>query len=89
MEPIIVCPFIYVLRCEDECLYIGITHDLNKRFAQHLNGTGAKWTRLHKPLSIIDVITEGCTLELEREITEKYCALYGREKVRGGSWTRC
>ena len=89
MEPIIVCPFIYVLRCEDDCYYVGITHDLNKRYAQHLAGTGAKWTRLHKPLGIIEVITEGCTTQMEIEVTKKYCEMFGRENVRGGSYVRC
>lgn len=89
MEPILVCPFIYVLKCEDDCWYVGITHDLNKRFAQHLNGTGAKWTRLHKPISIVEVYTDGCTPAKECAITEKYCDMYTRDKVRGGTHTRC
>jgi putative endonuclease len=41
------------LKCADESLYTGITNDLDKRFAQHSAGTGAKYTRGRGPLEII------------------------------------
>ena len=85
LEPILICPLVYVLKCEDDCWYVGITYNFNQRYAQHLGGTGAKWTRLHKPVSVERIIWNGC----EQEITEEYITLYGRDKVRGGSHTRC
>ena len=36
---------LYILRCGDGSLYTGITVDVDARFAQHCNGTGAKYTR--------------------------------------------
>jgi predicted GIY-YIG superfamily endonuclease len=87
METIIVCPMIYVLELEDDCYYVGITMDLNKRYAQHLSGSGAKWTRLHKPKRIIEVIVENATIALETEIAEKYIRDFGRNKVCGGKYT--
>ena len=42
--------YTYILRCSDGSLYIGITNDLNRRFAAHLAGRGAKYTRSHPPV---------------------------------------
>ncbi len=46
--------YIYVIRCEDNSLYTGITTDIDRRFKEHIEGkkTGAKYTRAHKPISI-------------------------------------
>ena len=37
--------FVYVLQCGDGTLYTGVTTDLVRRFKEHQNGTGAKYTR--------------------------------------------
>lgn len=44
--------FTYLLRCEGGELYVGITTDLNRRFAEHAAGgaEGAKYTHTHKPV---------------------------------------
>ena len=42
---------LYVLKLEDDCWYVGISMDPLFRIGQHCNGTGAAWTKLHKPLS--------------------------------------
>lgn len=89
MEPILVAPMIYVLELEDDCFYIGITYNLNLRIAQHLSGTGAGWTKMHKPVKIVEVFYDGCTRQKEDEITKRYVDIYGAECVRGGSWTKC
>ena len=88
MEPILVSPIIYVLECVDGKYYVGITLDFNKRLAQHISGHGALWTRLWKPLRVVEVVHVGATLALENEITQKYIGLYGRENVRGGSFCK-
>lgn len=44
--------YTYLLRCENNTLYAGITTDLARRFAQHcgkLSG-GAKYTAVHRPV---------------------------------------
>ena len=89
MKPILVYPIIYVLELEESKYYVGITTNLNYRWAQHLAGDGAKWTRLYKPLRILEVHTENCDEAKENEITQAFCAKFGRENVRGGSWTKC
>lgn len=70
MLPLLVSPIIYVLELESEMYYIGITLNFNHRLAQHMNGTGAIWTRLYKPKRVVEIIHENCTLEMEPELFE-------------------
>lgn len=44
--------YVYLLRCKDGSLYAGSTTDLDRRFALHAAGKGAKYTRSHPPVSI-------------------------------------
>uniref|UniRef100_A0A6H1ZKH0 Putative endonuclease n=1 Tax=viral metagenome TaxID=1070528 RepID=A0A6H1ZKH0_9ZZZZ len=44
---------VYLILCEDGSYYAGVTNDLEARFATHLSGKGAKYTRAHKPLRVI------------------------------------
>lgn len=46
---------LYILRCGDGSLYTGIAVDVEARFAQHRNGTGAKYTRGRGPLELVYV----------------------------------
>lgn len=39
--------YVYLLRCEDESLYGGITTDPKRRCEEHKAGVGAKYTRAH------------------------------------------
>ena len=39
--------YVYILECEDGSYYTGWTNDLNRRFAMHCKGKGAKYTRTH------------------------------------------
>lgn len=41
--------YIYMLRCEDNSIYTGITNDLNNRMNEHFNKkkNGAKYTKSH------------------------------------------
>ncbi|MBO0432379.1 GIY-YIG nuclease family protein [Enterococcus sp. DIV0660C] len=47
--------YFYVLACKDNTFYGGYTTNLERRLAEHNNGTGAKYTRLRKrrPLQMI------------------------------------
>jgi putative endonuclease len=49
--------FVYILRCVDNSLYTGITTDVARRFSEHVAGTGAAYTRAHRPVAV--VYTEG------------------------------
>ena len=43
------CWFTYVIECEDGSFYKGFTDNLLRRYQQHCNGTGADYTKTHKP----------------------------------------
>jgi putative endonuclease len=45
--------FLYLLECDDGSVYTGIAIDVQARFAQHANGTGARYTRLRKPVQVL------------------------------------
>jgi len=45
--------YIYILRCGDGTLYTGSTDNVEKRFAAHAAGKGAKYTRGRGPLELV------------------------------------
>ena len=45
--------YVYMLRCGDDTLYTGMTDDVEKRFAAHAAGRGAKYTRGRGPLELV------------------------------------
>ena len=45
--------FTYIIECEDKSLYTGCTNDLVRRFQQHSDGIGGKYTASHKPNKIL------------------------------------
>jgi putative endonuclease len=44
---------VYIILCKDNSLYTGITTAAQRRFAEHLAGTGAKYFRGHSPLRLV------------------------------------
>ena len=46
--------YVYILRCDDNSLYTGITNDIKKRMREHFGHSDkkAKYTKSHKPSSI-------------------------------------
>ena len=80
---------LYVLALEAGKYYVGISRNVKKRFDAHQRGEGAEWTKLYKPLKVIQDIQmaycsyskvkpyeDGKTIELMKQ--------YGRDNVRGG-----
>ncbi|MCX6053513.1 MAG: GIY-YIG nuclease family protein [Chloroflexi bacterium] len=45
--------FCYMVECQDGSFYTGWTVDPTRREKQHNAGTGAKYTRLHRPVHLI------------------------------------
>ncbi|AUR87215.1 GIY-YIG nuclease superfamily protein [Vibrio phage 1.097.O._10N.286.49.B3] len=80
--------YVYVIRLEDGCWYIGYTTDIKQRINLHLNTvSGPKWTKLHKPIEVVHI--EECDgPEREVELTLELARRYGCAQVRGGAWTR-
>lgn len=44
---------LYLLECTDGSLYTGIAVDVQRRFALHAAGKGARYTRAHPPLRLL------------------------------------
>jgi len=45
--------FVYLLECRDGSVYTGIAVDVERRFAAHVAGKGARYTRSHPPLRVL------------------------------------
>lgn len=45
--------FLYLLECVDGSLYAGISTDVERRYAEHAAGKGARYTRAHPPVRLI------------------------------------
>jgi len=76
--------FLYLLECEGNSIYTGITTDVQRRYAQHLAGIGAKYTRSRKPLRILGWLEFPTRSEaLKAEIrTKRMSAVQKREFCR-------
>jgi putative endonuclease len=63
--------FVYILLCQDGSFYTGSTNDVEKRFKDHINGKGARYTKSHKPIKVIykeDFTSKSEALKREAEI---------------------
>ena len=45
--------WLYVLLCDDNSFYIGVTEDMPRRWEEHVSCNGSEHTKKHKPISII------------------------------------
>ncbi|WER49717.1 GIY-YIG nuclease family protein [Cupriavidus sp. WKF15] len=64
--------YLYLLECTGGSIYTGITTDVARRFAQHLVGKGAKYTRSRKPLRVLGQISFSSKSEaLKAELATK------------------
>lgn len=44
---------LYLLECKNGAFYAGITNNLEQRYAAHLSGKGARYTRANPPQRIL------------------------------------
>jgi len=44
---------LYIARCKDNTLYIGISNNVTERIKQHNKGQGAQWIKQHGQAEII------------------------------------
>lgn len=81
-------PFnLYVLRLAHNRYYVGKTTNTVKiRYEQHKKGFGSQWTKLYKPVEIIEQF-ESTNKFIEDMYTKKYMDLFGIDYVRGGSYS--
>ncbi len=50
------CWCVYVLKCRNNYLYIGLTNNLENRIKEHARGAGSKFVRSHQPFELIKTI---------------------------------
>ena len=75
---------LYILKCDDNALYTGVTTDVERRFSEHATLVGAKYTRAHGASEILyrepcDTRSVACKREAEiKKMTrEQKLALIG------------
>ncbi|MEK7615958.1 MAG: GIY-YIG nuclease family protein [Patescibacteria group bacterium] len=44
---------LYLMLCRDDSIYTGITTDMERRFKEHQNGEGSRYTRAKKAVKIL------------------------------------
>ena len=88
--------FLYQIALEDCCWYVGTTTCLKRRMGEHVAGTGAEWTKLHKPLEPLQFqswkipnLNIFQVEEMEDVLTVALLKRYGLDKVRGGYRITC
>lgn len=65
--------FVYMLLCEDGSYYLGSTDDVGKRFAKHISGKGASYTRSHVPVRVVysqELPDKSAALRREHELKQ-------------------
>ena len=73
--------YVYLLLCGDGTYYTGYSSNPSLRLVKHMRGQGARYTRMHKPNSIVYLErfkTRSMAMRREREIK----ALTHKEKER-------
>jgi hypothetical protein len=77
--------YIYILQLEHGKYYVGKTIDFSFRLDCHFNSNGSAWTKLYKPIKIVELIPN-CDDSDEDKYTIMFMDRYGIDNVRGGSF---
>jgi putative endonuclease len=72
--------YVYVILCRDGSFYTGYTKNVDKRMKLHVNGKGARYTRMHKPKKL--VYTEEFRTRAEAMRREKKVKTMGHKEKR-------
>jgi cellular nucleic acid-binding protein len=76
---------VYALKLAGGKYYIGKSDNLDQRLENHFTGSGAAWTREHKPQKVVEVRENVSRFE-EDKMTKEYMEKYGIDNVRGGAY---
>ncbi len=82
--------FVYVIRCEDESLYIGVSQDVEQRFTDHRMGRGAAWTARHRPAQLVNQEEHATSEEAfsrEKELKTGFGRKWLKREYRAGRLT--
>ena len=84
--------FVYLILCENDSVYKGITNDLYRRFYEHYMGEGAEWTKLNNPLKVIhweSFATKEEAAKREKDLKTGYGRTWiSRQIEKGGGITQ-
>jgi putative endonuclease len=47
--------YVYIILCEDGSFYTGYTKNVDLRMKLHINGNGARYTKMHRPKKLVHV----------------------------------
>jgi len=79
--------FLYLIRCKDGALYTGITTDVDRRFAEHQSGKGAKYLRGKAPLTLVFQQKIGSrSAALKAEASIKQLSKADKETIINTGW---
>lgn len=83
---------LYVLELEHGCFYVGQSASPEVRLDAHLKGKGAAWTKLHRPVKLVERRPAESkdwkhAEEIENQFTLMMMRKHGWQRVRGGFWT--
>jgi len=75
--------FVYLLRCNDNSLYAGITTDIKRRLKEHNESNkGAKYTRARRPVTLVYAeVVENKSLAGKREYQIRKQSKSNKEKL--------
>ena len=82
--------WVYLLELTGQNYYVGITRNVDVRFAEHRAGA-AGWTSRYPPIKVVRRVDTGVLFErdaqvIEDEVTLQTMELFGRDRVRGGKF---
>ncbi len=72
---------LYILRCNDNTFYTGITNDVQRRLKMHNDGKASRYTRSRRP--VILIYQERCrnkSSALKKECKVKFLSRKGKEE---------
>ena len=80
----------YTLELEGGHYYVGISQHVCKRVGDHFLSQGSRWTKLHKPVRVLEVvmILNEDPKDWEKRQTLNMMRQHGWANVRGGPYTR-
>jgi predicted GIY-YIG superfamily endonuclease len=79
--------YLYTIECQSGKYYVGKSSDPDARYLQHKNGNGSAWTKVHRPVKLIEV-RELKGEHDETNTTKDMMKKHGVDNVRGGSYTQ-
>ena len=77
---------IYVLKLKNGNYYVGKSNNPERRFLEHISGSGSAWTRKYPPTSIKKIYEMKSPLDEDIRV-KKLMLKHGIDSVRGGSYS--